>query len=129
MAEGNRIGAPVTEEDAVKWMTINPAWARLLGWDGDALIGSNFMELVHPDDRQSTLKVADQVSQIQDMIDKGDKALVIGAIDGPALKDVLAKAAAKKIPVIAYDRLILGSPNVDYYATFDNAKVGLLPAR
>ncbi|WP_231121832.1 substrate-binding domain-containing protein [Motilibacter peucedani] len=69
---------------------------------------------------------ATQVTQIQAMIDHGDKALIVGSVDGGALKDVLAKAAAKKIPVIAYDRLITGTSDVDYYATFDNAKVGVL---
>ena len=42
---------------------INPAWARLLGWDGDALIGSNFMELVHPDDRETTLAEMGRLAQ------------------------------------------------------------------
>ena len=72
--------------------------------------------------------VATQVAQLEGMIAHGDKALVIAAIDGTQLKDVLAKAAAAKIPVIAYDRLIRDSPNVDYYATFDNFKVGVLQA-
>jgi putative multiple sugar transport system substrate-binding protein len=72
--------------------------------------------------------VGNQVSEIENMITKGDKLLVIAAIDGSSLTDVLAKAAAAKIPVIAYDRLILGTPNVDYYATFDNFKVGVLQA-
>jgi putative multiple sugar transport system substrate-binding protein len=67
-----------------------------------------------------------QVSQIQNMITKGDKALVVAAIDGTTMTSVLAQAATSKIPVISYDRLILGTPNVDYYATFDNAKVGEL---
>jgi len=73
--------------------------------------------------------VAKQVSQLEAMIAKGDKALVIGSIDGSKLTDVLAKAAAAKIPVIAYDRLIRGTPNIDYYATFDNLKVGVLEAQ
>jgi ABC-type xylose transport system substrate-binding protein len=72
--------------------------------------------------------VGNQVSEIENMITKGDKLLVIAAIDGTSLTDVLSKAAAAKIPVISYDRLILGTPNVDYYATFDNFKVGVLQA-
>src|SRR5258708_33019282 len=42
MAEGNRIGVPVTEDDAIKWMTIHPAWA--LGLDdkiGSIEVGKN----------------------------------------------------------------------------------------
>lgn len=67
-----------------------------------------------------------QVSQIENMITKGVKILVIAAIDGSALTDVLQQAADNKIKVIAYDRLIMKSGNVDYYATFDNYKVGTL---
>ncbi|MEU9993838.1 multiple monosaccharide ABC transporter substrate-binding protein [Streptomyces sp. NPDC050848] len=67
-----------------------------------------------------------QVSQIENMITQGVDALVVAAIDGRALANVLQQAADAKIPVISYDRLILGSPNVDYYASFDNEKVGEL---
>lgn len=67
-----------------------------------------------------------QAAQIQSMIDRGDKLLVVGAVDSTTLVPVLAKAAAAKIPVVAYDRLILGTPNVNYYATFDNLHVGVL---
>jgi putative multiple sugar transport system substrate-binding protein len=72
--------------------------------------------------------VPTQVQQLEDMIAAGADALVIGSIDGVALKDVLAEAAAADIPVIAYDRLIRESPDVAYYATFDNARVGVLQA-
>ena len=54
--------------------------------------------------------------------------LVIAAIDGTTLSNALQKAADKGIKVIAYDRLIRGSKNVDYYATFDNFQVGVLQA-
>ncbi|MEV0844796.1 multiple monosaccharide ABC transporter substrate-binding protein [Streptomyces sp. NPDC049954] len=67
-----------------------------------------------------------QVSQIENMITQGVDALVVAAIDGRALSNVLQQAADADIPVISYDRLILGSPNVDYYASFDNEKVGQL---
>ncbi|MUL40240.1 sugar ABC transporter substrate-binding protein [Streptomonospora sp. PA3] len=72
--------------------------------------------------------VEDQVSQIENMITRGVDALVIAAIDGEALTDVLQMAADNDIPVIAYDRLIRGTENVDYYATFDNFQVGVLQA-
>lgn len=72
--------------------------------------------------------VENQVSQIENMITKGVKALVIAAIDGESLTNVLQKAADANIPVIAYDRLIKKSPNVSYYATFDNFKVGVQQA-
>ncbi len=69
-----------------------------------------------------------QVSQIEGMIAQGVDALVIAAIDNKSLDSVLQQAADAKIPVISYDRLILGSKNVDYYASFDNEKVGRLQA-
>ncbi|HPU22269.1 MAG TPA: sugar ABC transporter substrate-binding protein, partial [Thermoclostridium caenicola] len=67
-----------------------------------------------------------QIQQIENMITKGCKVLVIASIDGSALTDVLKKAADAKVKVIAYDRLIMQSEHVDYYATFDNFKVGVL---
>ena len=66
-----------------------------------------------------------QVRQIDDLITKGVKVLVIASIDGSALSNQLANANAAGIPVIAYDRLLMQSPNVDYYVSFDNYKVGL----
>ena len=73
--------------------------------------------------------VSNQVAQLENMITKGCKVLVIASIDGSALSDVLAKAADAKIPVIAYDRLIRQTPNVSYYATFDNFKVGVIEGK
>jgi putative multiple sugar transport system substrate-binding protein len=69
-----------------------------------------------------------QVSQIENMITKGAKALIIASIDGTTLTNVLQEAADSDIKVIAYDRLIRDSENVDYYATFDNYKVGVQQA-
>ncbi|MER6633062.1 multiple monosaccharide ABC transporter substrate-binding protein [Streptomyces sp. NPDC000987] len=69
-----------------------------------------------------------QVSQIENLITQGVKGLIIAAIDNKSLNNVLQQAADAKIPVISYDRLILGTKNVDYYASFDNTKVGELQA-
>jgi putative multiple sugar transport system substrate-binding protein len=68
--------------------------------------------------------IATQTRQIDDLITKGVKVLVIGSIDGSALGTQLANAKAAKIPVIAYDRLLMQTPDVDYYVSFDNYKVG-----
>ena len=65
-----------------------------------------------------------QVNQINNMIAGGDEVIVIAAIDGSALTEVLKGAKEKNIPVISYDRLIMNSDAVSYYATFDNTKVG-----
>ena len=66
-----------------------------------------------------------QVNQIENMIVKGADCLVIAAIDGAALFNVLEQAAKNDVKVISYDRLIVNSPHVSYYATFDNFKVGV----
>jgi putative multiple sugar transport system substrate-binding protein len=67
-----------------------------------------------------------QVSQVENMITNGCKILVIAAIDGSSLSNVLETARKKKVQVIAYDRLIMDSKAVSYYATFDNYKVGTI---
>jgi len=67
-----------------------------------------------------------QVRQIERMIANKEKVLVVSSVDGTALSDVMKKAADAGIPVIAYDRLIMNSPNVDYYASHDNFKTGVL---
>nr|WP_044479564.1 multiple monosaccharide ABC transporter substrate-binding protein [Paenibacillus antibioticophila] len=72
--------------------------------------------------------IENQVSQIENMITKGVKILVIASIDGGALTEVLQKAHDQGIQVIAYDRLIMNSEYVDYYATFDNFQVGVQQA-
>ena len=68
--------------------------------------------------------VATQVSQIENMISNGCDILVIASIEGDSLGTVLAQAKEADIPVIAYDRLIMNSDAVSYYATFDNYMVG-----
>ncbi|MBB3769466.1 putative multiple sugar transport system substrate-binding protein [Angulomicrobium tetraedrale] len=73
--------------------------------------------------------IPNQLSQIENMVTKGAKVLVIASIDGTTLSDVLKQAHDKGIKVIAYDRLIRETPNVDYYATFDNFQVGVLQAQ
>ncbi len=69
--------------------------------------------------------IATQVSQIETMVSRGCKVLVIASIDGEALGTVLEQAKAAGIKVIAYDRLIMNSDAVSYYATFDNWNVGV----
>lgn len=69
-------------------------------------------------------KVDMQITQLQNMINDGVDVLVVASIDGTALGPVLQTAADNDVIVIAYDRLINGTENVDYYATFDNYRVG-----
>ena len=70
-----------------------------------------------------------QIQQLENMITKKCKVLVIASIDGSALTEVLRKAAENDIKVIAYDRLIMNSEHVDYYATFDNFQVGVIQGK
>ena len=72
--------------------------------------------------------IPNQLAQIENMITKGDKVLVVAAIDGTTLSNALENAKAAGITVIAYDRLIRDTEAVDYYATFDNFKVGVQQA-
>ena len=68
--------------------------------------------------------VATQVSQIENMLLNGCEVLGVASIDGGALDTVLGLAKEAGVPVIAYDRLLTGTANVDYYTTFDNYGVG-----
>ena len=68
--------------------------------------------------------VQQQLNQVTNMINSGSEVLVIAAIEGSSLGSALDLAKEKGIPVIAYDRLLMESDAVSYYATFDNYKVG-----
>jgi putative multiple sugar transport system substrate-binding protein len=97
-------------------------------WNQD---GSNMKTMLEAKGYQVELQYANndvnaQVQQLENMITKGCKVLVIASIDGSSLTEVLKNAKARKVQVIAYDRLIMNTPNVDYYATFDNFKVGVI---
>ncbi len=67
-----------------------------------------------------------QASQLENMVTQGVDILVIASIDGSVLGGPLQNAADAGIPAIAYDRLIMNTPNIDYYATFDNYQVGVI---
>ncbi|MEO6855285.1 MAG: substrate-binding domain-containing protein, partial [Rhodoferax sp.] len=87
--------------------------------------GDNMVKVLKDRGYKTDLQYADddipnQLAQIENMVTKGVKVLVIASIDGTTLSKVLQNAADKGVKVIAYDRLIKGSKNVDYYATFDN---------
>lgn len=111
--EGRRVGVAMPTTTSLRWIADGEnvtAQLEALGHEVD---------LVYADDDVPT-----QVAQLEQMVDDGVDALVVGAIDGSALRDVLARAGAAQIPVISYDRLIMGSPDIAYYATFDNLRVG-----
>ena len=70
--------------------------------------------------------VSEQQNQIQAMITKGAKVIVVGAIDGAQLGTQLKAAKDSGATVIAYDRLLTNTADVDYYIAYDNFKVGQL---
>lgn len=70
-------------------------------------------------------EVKEQIEQIEYLIDKGMDVIVIIAIDGNSLGDVVKKAKDRGIRVICYDRLIQNA-DTDLYISFDNTRVGTL---
>jgi D-xylose transport system substrate-binding protein len=71
---------------------------------------------------------ADQQQQAEAAIARGVKVIVLDPVDGDAAGAIVKSAAAKKIPVISYDRLIKGGATPDFYVSFDNERVGKLQA-
>ncbi|KIF71271.1 sugar ABC transporter substrate-binding protein [Streptomyces sp. AcH 505] len=115
--KGGTIGIAMPTKSSERWIA-----------DGNNMV-AQFKKLGYKTNLQyGEDDVSQQVSQVENMITTGVDVLVIAAIDGRALSDVLQQAADKDIKVISYDRLILGTKNVDYYASFDNEKVGVLQA-
>lgn len=79
------------------------------------------VDLMYADNNQTT-----QNSQIEELIAKGCKVMIIASIDGAALDSVLAQAKAADVTVIAYNRLLTNTVNVDYYVAFDFFRYGAL---
>ncbi|WID95088.1 sugar ABC transporter substrate-binding protein [Bosea vestrisii] len=111
------IGVSMPTKSSARWIADGDNMVKSLKEKGYAV------DLQYADD-----DIPNQLAQIENMITKGVKVLVIAAIDGTTLSDALQQAASKGVKVIAYDRLIRNSKNVDYYATFDNFQVGVLQA-
>ncbi len=96
--------------------------------------GANMKEQLEALGYQVDLQYAEddvqaQVAQIENLVAKGVDCLVVAAVDSAALVNALAQAKAAGIPVIAYDRLLMDTDAVSYYATFDNKAVGTLMAK
>ena len=95
-------------------------------WNQD---GANMQEKLEAAGYEVDLQFASndvktQLDQVENMIAEGADVLVISAIEGSSLGEALAMAKDEGIPVIAYDRLLMDSDGVSYYATFDNCMVG-----
>lgn len=111
------IGIAMPTKSSARWIS-----------DGDSMVKQFEAAGYKTDLQYAEDDIPNQLAQIENMITKEVDALVIAAIDGTTLSNALANAAALDIPVIAYDRLIRDSGDVDYYATFDNFKVGVQQA-
>lgn len=114
---GGLIGVSMPTQSSTRWIS-----------DGDNIKSEMEAAGFDVDLQYAEDDIPTQVAQLEGMLTKGAKALIIAAIDGTQLTDVLQAAADAGVPVIAYDRLIRDSANVDYYATFDNFKVGVQQA-
>ncbi len=110
---GTKVGVSMPTKDLQRWNQDGAnmqAELEAAGYEVDLQYASN--------------DVQTQVSQIENMISSGANVLVIAAIEGSSLGEALDMAKSANIPVIAYDRLLMNSDAVSYYATFDNYMVG-----
>lgn len=116
-AAGGLVGIAMPTKSSARWIA-----------DGDNLVKSLVALGYETDLQYAEDDIPTQLNQVENMITKGAKVLVIAAIDGTTLTDTLQKAADAGIKVFAYDRLIRNSGNVDFYAAFDNFDVGVAQA-
>ena len=122
------LGAGCAKKQDSKKVGVAMPTKTLQRWNQD---GDNMKKKLEAAGFQVDLQYADndiptQQNQIENMINGGCKVLVIASIDGSSLGTVLSAAQEKNIPVIAYDRLIMDTEAVSYYATFDNYQVGTI---
>ena len=124
---GDDVTTPAPAADGAIKVGVAMPTKDLQRWNQD---GANMKEQLEAagyvvDLQYASNDVPTQVSQIENMINSGCKVLVIASIEGDSLGTVLEQAKENNIPVIAYDRLIMNSDAVTYYATFDNKLVGI----
>lgn len=111
------VGISMPTKSSTRWIS-----------DGESMV-KEFTALGYATDLQyGEDDIPNQLAQIENMVTKGAKVLIIAAIDGSTLSDILKKAKEAGVKVFAYDRLITKTPDVDYYTTFDNFGVGVLQA-
>ncbi|MVB12572.1 Multiple sugar-binding periplasmic receptor ChvE [Caprobacter fermentans] len=114
-AKGKKVGVAMPTKSSERWIRDGNNMKDQLEKLGYAV------DLQYAED-----DVQAQVSQIENMITSGANCLVVASIDSSALVNVLEEAKKNSIPVIAYDRLLMDTDAVSYYATFDNKGVGTL---
>ncbi|NNC12698.1 sugar-binding protein [Planctomonas sp. JC2975] len=115
--KGDTIGVALPAKTSQNWVLAKASFEK-------ALKGAGFKS-----DVQYSASVSDQQNVIQSMVTKGDKVIVIAAQDGSQLGTQVAQAKKAGATVIAWDRNIMNTKNVDYYAAFNNYKVGQLQAQ
>jgi len=111
------IGISMPTKSSARWIS-----------DGESMVEQFKAAGYEADLQYAEDDIPNQLAQIENMITKGVDVLVIAAIDGTTLSNALENAHFADIKIIAYDRLIRDSEYVDYYATFDNFKVGVQQA-
>lgn len=116
-AKDAKIGVALPDKTSENWVLAGKLFE-------DGLKSAGFTPIVGY--AAATNTVADQQSQIQAMVTQGAKVIFIGAKDGSQLGTQVKAAKDAGATVIAYDRLILNTPAVDYYLAYDNRKVGQL---
>ena len=115
LACAEKVGVSMPTKDLQRWNQDGANMEAMLkdaGYEVDLQFASN--------------DVQTQLSQVENMINSGANVLVISAIEGSSLGSALALAKENEIPVIAYDRLLMDSDGVSFYATFDNYMVGTI---
>tara|TARA_R110002126_G_scaffold199468_4_gene347175 strand:- start:1325 stop:2383 length:1059 start_codon:yes stop_codon:yes gene_type:complete len=117
LADNGTIGIAMPTKSSARWIS-----------DGESMVKQFEAAGYSVDLQYAEDDIPNQLAQIENMITKGVKVLVIAAIDGTTLSNALENAHFADIKTIAYDRLIRDSEHVDYYATFDNFKVGVQQA-
>lgn len=116
--EGHYVGISMPTQSSERWIKDGGTMKEILEKKGYKV------DLQYAEDDIPTQK-----AQIENMISKGAEVLVIAAVDGSTLSETLTEAAKDGVKVIAYDRLLVNTDAVSYYATFDNRKVGQLQAQ
>lgn len=113
-SKGKKVGVAMPTQSSQRWIQDGDnmrTQLEALGYEVDLQYAEDDVQM--------------QVAQIENLINNGADALVVAAVDSSALVNALGEAKANGIPVIAYDRLLMDTDAVSYYATFDNEGVGV----
>jgi len=117
-AVGGYIGISMPTQSSERWIKDGNTMKDLLEAKGYTV------DLQYAEDDIPTQK-----AQIENMITKGAQVLIIAAVDGSTLSATLDQAGKDGVKIISYDRLLVDTEAVSYYATFDNRGVGRLQAQ